>query len=81
MLAFIVLIVFANRKVHESPYILVIRCENEKSETEAMNLVEQSVIRSVIKTKTVSANGIELTAEIRMKDVTTTFWTDLFWTG
>ena len=69
----VVLILFANKKVHENPYIIIINCENEKSETEALKLVEQSVSRCAIKTKTVSASGIELTAEIRMKDATTTF--------
>lgn len=69
----VVLILFANRKVHENPYILIMNCTDEGAEETALNLTEKAVERFVVKSKTVSAGGIELTAEIRMKDAETSF--------
>lgn len=69
----IILILFANRKIHDNPYILVLTCRTEKAEETALNLLEQSVQRYVIKSKTVNTGGIELTAELRMKNETTVF--------
>ncbi len=69
----IILILFANRKVHENPYIIIVNCSNEKAEEDALSLIKKSVERFAIKSKTVNAAGIELTAEIRMKDAGTSF--------
>ncbi len=69
----IILLVFANRKIHENPYILVLDCADETAENLAMDLVEQNVSRYVVKSKTVSASGVEMTAELRMKDPSTAF--------
>ena len=69
----VVLILFANRKVHENPYILIMNCTDEGAEETALNLTEKAVERFVVKSKTVNAGGIELTAEIRMKDAKTSF--------
>lgn len=69
----LILIVFANRKVHENPYILIFNCVNEKSEEEALAMAGKAVKRFMIKSKTVTAGGIELTAEIRLKDTATSF--------
>lgn len=69
----VVLILFANRKVHENPYILIMNCTDEGAEETALNLTEKAVERFVVKSKTVNAGGIELTAEIRMKDAETSF--------
>lgn len=69
----IILILFANRKVHENPYILIVNCDDEKSEEEALHLAKDAVKKFLIKSKTVNAGGIELTAEIRLKDAATSF--------
>ena len=68
-----ILMVFANRKIHENPYILILNCRDEKAEETALGLVEKSAERFCIKSKTVNQSGIELTAEIRMKDTSTSF--------
>lgn len=68
-----ILLLFANRKVHENPYILILNCHDEKAEEEARELAEKSVERFLVKSKTVNASGIELTAEIRLKDAGTSF--------
>ncbi len=69
----IVLLVFANRRIHENPYILVLGCDSEETENAVIGLLEKAVERYVIKSKTVTAAGIELTAELRCKDASTGF--------
>lgn len=69
----IVLIVFANRKTHDTPYIIVISMDNEESEKETENIIKNSAVHYVVKSKTVNAGGIELTAEIRLKAPSTEF--------
>ncbi len=69
----IILLVFANRKMHESPYILILNCDDEKSEEEVLHMTQKAVKRFLVKSKTVNAGGIELTAEIRLKDAATSF--------
>lgn len=69
----IVLLIFANKKVSEDPYIIVISCTDDGSEQSALNMIEKSVQRYVVKTKTVTSTGIEITAEIRIKDSYTGF--------
>lgn len=69
----VILLVFANRKMHESPYILILNCDDEKSEEEVLHMTQKAVKRFLVKSKTVNAGGIELTAEIRLKDAATSF--------
>lgn len=69
----VILIVFASRKMHENPYILILNCNNEKSEEEVLHMAQKAVKKFMIKSKTVNAGGIELTAEIRLQDAATSF--------
>ena len=69
----VVLLLFANRKSRENPYILVLYCADETAEQAALGLVKDAVSRYGVKTKTVSADGIELTAELRTKNNDTAF--------
>jgi len=64
---------FANKKIHNTPYILIVNCNNEKAEQNVMNIIEKSVDKYIVKSKTVNEAGIELTAEIRVKDAATSF--------
>ena len=69
-----ILVLFVNRKFHNNmPYILIVNCADEKAEESAMNLIEKSVEKAVVKAKTVTDAGIELTAEIRVRDAATSF--------
>ena len=69
-----ILVLFVNKKFQKDiPYILIIDCADEKSEQDALALIGQSVGKYVVKSKTVNAGGIELTAEIRVKDAATSF--------
>lgn len=69
----LILIFFAGRKTHDRPYILVLNCTNEAAEAAARDLVKASSSRFVIKSKTVNAAGIELTAEVRVREAETAF--------
>lgn len=68
-----ILVVFAKKKFGDAPYILIVNCADEKVEENAMNIIAKSVNKHIVKSKTVTASGIELTAEIRVKDAATTF--------
>lgn len=68
-----ILVLFVNKKFHDIPYILIVDCADEKSEQDALKMIKESVNKSIIKSKTVNAGGIELTAEIRVKDAATDF--------
>ena len=69
----IVLLVFANKKAHLKPYIMVIRCENHDSEIAAMDFLKKQVKRCVVKSKTARKGAIEINAEVRMKEDNTDF--------
>lgn len=69
----IIMIVFVNKKSSDNPYILVVNCADDKSEELVTGMVDKSVRKYLVKSKAVSAKGIELTMEIRLKDMTTQF--------
>lgn len=64
----VILILFANKKVHDNPYLLILNCLDETSENAALSIVKEAVKKYAVKSKTVNSQGIEFTAEIRMKD-------------
>lgn len=64
----IILLIFANRKNVENAYILVLNCENEETENTAAELLKNTVKKYRVKSKTVNADGIELTTELKIKD-------------
>lgn len=69
----ILLVLFINHKTSDTPYILVLHCENEDGENTALQTIAASTKRYLIKSKTISKSGIEVTVEIRLKDGTTDF--------
>ena len=73
----VILILFVNKKTSDNPYILVMKCENDGAEKHALDQVKNAVKKHVVKSKTVSANGIELTLEVRLKDMTSEFVNEL----
>ena len=66
----VVLLLFVNRRVNDHPYLLVITCADDRAESEAF--VALGSQKRVVKSKTVSADGIEVTAELRLPDAGTT---------
>ncbi len=70
----VVMILFVNKTSYDNPYILIINCDDDESERKAIETVSSKVKKHVVKSKTVSAtDGIEVTVEIRLKDMTTQF--------
>jgi len=65
----IILLIFVNRKSTDTPYIIVVNLENDKAEADCMAMIKEKTKKSLIKAKTVSRNGIELTVEVRLKDM------------
>ena len=74
----VMLLLFANRKIHLNPYILVLKCDGKDAEAKAAELLSRSVERFVVKTKTVSDDGTEITAELRLKKDDTGFVDELY---
>lgn len=69
----VLLILFANRKVHNTPYIFIASCADEKAEESILQILKQETSHVIVKSKTINASGIELTTELRTKDATTAF--------
>ncbi len=68
---------FTRQKKNTVPYILVLQCENDKAEAEALTKLNTYVRKHIIKSKTVSAAGTELTVEINLDGTEAAFLNDL----
>ena len=73
----LMLLVFANKKSHVNPYIVVIRCADHASETSVMDFLKSQAQRCVVKSKTAQKGEVELNLEIRLKEDNTDFINDL----
>ncbi len=69
----VILLVFANRKSHVSPYIVVLSCQDQAGENAAMSYLTEHTQRCVCKSKTVRTGKIEMNLEVRLKDEDTSF--------
>jgi len=69
----VVLLVFVNRKPTDTAYILVAHCRDDASEKAVLNTVKSSVKKHLVKSKSVSPKGIELTLEVRLKEMSAEF--------
>ena len=69
----LILLIFAGHKANVNPYILVVRCENQDSESNAMQYVGQNTDRMVVKSKSVQKGLIETDYEVRLKNDNTAF--------
>ncbi|MGI6711138.1 MAG: DUF4956 domain-containing protein [Bacillota bacterium] len=65
----IILLVFVNKKSSDTPYIMVLNLESDKAENDCLELIKKKTKKSLIKSKTVSQKGIELTVEVRLLDM------------
>lgn len=73
----LVLFVFVNRKSADTPYVVVINCDDENAETQSTSILKNHTKKHLVKSKNVSKNGIELTVEVRLKDSSMKFINDL----
>lgn len=69
----VILVVFANRKLDKTPYILIVNCADENAEKDAMEVITKTVDKYNVKSKTVTGTGIEMTYEVRIKNGETGF--------
>lgn len=69
----IIILIFANKKSSDNPYIIVINCADHDSEIRAKEFLAEQVSRAVIKSKSAQKGAIELNYEIRLKDDNTDF--------
>ncbi len=73
----VVLLVFVNRKSHVNPYILVLCCADETAERAAMDLLRAQTKRCAVKSKSARAGAVELNLDVRLKDESTAFVSEL----
>jgi len=69
----LILVLFVSKKLGNTPYILIVNCNGEEAEKSALEITQKSVAKYAVKSKTVSGNGIEVTAEVRVKNDDTSF--------
>lgn len=73
----VVLFVFSKKKTVDSPYILVVHCENREMEEQTRIFVKSQVKRLNLKSKSVDHGCVELNYEVRLKDDNSTFVNEL----
>ena len=73
----IVLLLFASKKTPDTPYILIIHCEDERRETETKEYIKNRVKKMNLKSKSVSDGIIELNYEVRLIDDDSSFVNEL----
>lgn len=73
----VVLYLFANRKVHTRPFIAVISCDNQESESAVLQILSAHTQRCALKSKTVRKGMYELTYDVRLKSDNTDFINEL----
>jgi uncharacterized membrane protein YhiD involved in acid resistance len=64
----LVMFIFIKKASFETPYLLVVNCDSDESETHVMKAVQGEAKRFNLKQKTVSRGNVELTIEIRVKE-------------
>lgn len=69
----IIIVIFSTRKICDTPYILVVNCENGNSEKEIDSIIKENAQKSILKAKSVCKNSTELTYEIRIRNNDTNF--------
>lgn len=73
----VILMIFANRRNTGVPYILILNCQDASAEKNAVETAKNHVAKFLTKAKTVTSSGIELTAQVRLKDDNTEFVNEL----
>ena len=73
-----VLLVFGRRKkVVDTPFILIVQCDSDEWEEQARALVEKSVRRMSLKSKSVEGGRVELNYEVRLQEGSSRFVNEL----
>lgn len=64
----VVLLIFAQKKTVDSPYILIVHCENGQIEKQTKEFVKAHVKRINVKSKSVTGGQVELNYEVRLQN-------------
>ncbi len=65
----LVLLIFVNKKSSDTPYIIVLSLSDDKAEQDALVMIKDKTKKHLVKAKTVFHSGIELTVEVRLKEM------------
>lgn len=68
-----IIMAMCNRKTEVTPYMLIVKYDDKNSENSAVAYIEQNVKKSVVKSKTVTKDLIEVNYEVRLIDDNTDF--------
>jgi len=72
------LVAFVSRSATETPYMVVVNCDDEAAEARALDVMKKNLGKYRLKSKTVAAGkGIELVSETRLKGNETQFVNEL----
>ena len=77
MIIGIFLLIFANRKSHLLPYIVVLSCSGHESEVKAKEFLQKHVKKMQVKSKSAQNDNVELNIEVRLSDDNTDFVNEL----
>ena len=69
----LILFIFIDRKTSDTPYVVVISFKDEKAEARILDILKDQTKKNVVKAKSVSREGLELTIEVRLKDSSSQF--------
>jgi len=69
----LILLLFSRQKSFDSPYILVIHCEDADAERASREFVAANVKKLTLKSKSVARGSIELNYDVRLKDADSEF--------
>lgn len=72
-----VLMILAHIKEYDPPYIVILNLENDAAEAACLENIKTMTKKSLVKAKTVSEVGIELTMEVRLRDGSAAFLNQL----
>jgi len=69
----IILYLFSIKRPSHKPYILVVNAVDDSVEPEVSRILKESVKKHIVRSKTVSKNGIEMTVEVRLSNQESNF--------
>ncbi len=69
----IIILIFANRRDMTNPYIVVLTCDGQRSEEQALDYLRQHTRRCTVKSKSARKGSVELNLEVRLRSTDTDF--------
>ena len=69
----VIILIFANRKEHTNPYIVVLQCDGHETEQSAVAFLKRNTQRCVTKSKTAQKGMVEINLDVRLKEDNTDF--------